>query len=60
MSWEQFCNDYWPILWPTLLAIGFILACVPVVGLYATFVERKLAGRTASGRSACSKRWLTA
>jgi NADH-quinone oxidoreductase subunit H len=43
MTWEQFTNDLWPSLWPGLLAIGFILACVPVIGLYATFVERKLA-----------------
>ncbi len=43
MTWSQFWTDYWPNLWPALLAIGFILACVPVIGLYATFVERKLA-----------------
>jgi len=39
MSWY----DIWIDLWPTLIAIGIILAVVPVVGLYATFIERKLA-----------------
>ncbi len=43
MTWDQFWKDYWPSLWPALLAIGFILQCVPIIGLYATFVERKLA-----------------
>ncbi len=35
--------NFWTTLWPTLLAIGIVLAVVPVVGLYGTFVERKLA-----------------
>jgi NADH-quinone oxidoreductase subunit H len=39
MNWYEI----WTELWPTLIAIGIILAVVPVVGLYATFVERKLA-----------------
>ena len=39
MNWYEI----WTGLWPTLIAIGIILAVVPVVGLYATFVERKLA-----------------
>ncbi len=43
MTWDQFWKDYWPSIWPALLAIGFILQCVPIIGLYATFVERKLA-----------------
>ena len=30
-------------LWPTLAAIGVILAVVPLLGLYMTFIERKLA-----------------
>ena len=32
----------WSELWPTLAAIGVILAFVPVLGLYMTFIERKL------------------
>jgi NADH-quinone oxidoreductase subunit H len=43
MTWMEYAWSVWPQLWPALLAIGFILACVPVIGLYATFVERKLA-----------------
>ncbi|MDZ4848027.1 MAG: NADH-quinone oxidoreductase subunit NuoH [Pirellulaceae bacterium] len=43
MSWTELWTEYFPLLWPTLVAIAFILACVPVVGLYATFVERKIA-----------------
>lgn len=39
MNW----SELWPELWPTLVAIGIILAVVPIVGLYATFVERKIA-----------------
>lgn len=42
MSWSELWTEWWPLLWPTLVAIAFILACVPVVGLYATFVERKI------------------
>jgi NADH-quinone oxidoreductase subunit H len=33
----------WPTLWPTLAAIAVILAFVPILGLYMTFIERKLA-----------------
>lgn len=36
-------KESWPILWPTLAAIGVILAVVPLLGLYMTFIERKLA-----------------
>jgi NADH-quinone oxidoreductase subunit H len=43
VSLSQLWTEWWPLLWPTLVAIAFILACVPVVGLYATFVERKIA-----------------
>ena len=39
----EYLKQIWPALWPTLGAIGIILAFVPVIGLYATFVERKLA-----------------
>jgi NADH-quinone oxidoreductase subunit H len=35
--------DIWPALWPTLGAIAVILAFVPFLGLYMTFVERKIA-----------------
>ena len=42
MNWSELWTQWWPIVWPTLVAIAFILACVPVVGLYATFVERKI------------------
>lgn len=35
--------EYWPVLWPTLGAIAVILAVVPFLGLYMTFVERKIA-----------------
>lgn len=30
-------------IWPLLVAIGIVLAVVPIVGLYMTFVERKIA-----------------
>ncbi len=33
----------WQNLWPLLIAIGIVLAVVPIVGLYMTFVERKIA-----------------
>lgn len=36
-------NEMWPSLWPTLAAIAVILAFVPILGLYMTFIERKLA-----------------
>ncbi len=36
-------KQIWPTLWPTLSAIGVILAFVPLLGLYMTFIERKLA-----------------
>jgi NADH-quinone oxidoreductase subunit H len=39
----EFLQQIWPTLWPTLAAIGVILAFVPVLGLYMTFIERKLA-----------------
>ncbi len=39
----QYITELWPILWPTLAAIGVILAFVPVLGLYMTFIERKVA-----------------
>ena len=35
--------EYWPVLWPTLAAIAVILAVVPFLGLYMTFIERKVA-----------------
>jgi NADH-quinone oxidoreductase subunit H len=39
----EFLLQYWPVIWPTLGAIAVILAVVPFLGLYMTFVERKLA-----------------
>ena len=39
----DYLKQTWPTLWPTLAAIGVILAFVPVLGLYMTFIERKLA-----------------
>lgn len=36
-------KEMWPTLWPTLAAIAVILAFVPILGLYMTFIERKLA-----------------
>ena len=39
----EYLKQSWPTLWPTLGAIGVILAFVPVLGLYMTFIERKLA-----------------
>ncbi|MEI8212773.1 MAG: NADH-quinone oxidoreductase subunit NuoH [Planctomycetota bacterium] len=39
----EFLLQYWPVVWPTLGAIAVILAVVPFLGLYMTFVERKLA-----------------
>ena len=36
-------KQIWPTLWPTLAAIGVLLAFVPLLGLYMTFIERKLA-----------------
>jgi len=42
MNLSELWTEWWPIFWPTLVAIAFILACVPVVGLYATFIERKI------------------
>ena len=35
--------EKWPGLWPILAAIAVILAVVPFLGLYMTFIERKLA-----------------
>lgn len=39
----DYLKQIWPSLWPTLAAIGVILAFVPFLGLYMTFIERKLA-----------------
>ncbi len=39
----EYLKEIWPTLWPTLAAIGVILAFVPFLGLYMTFIERKLA-----------------
>jgi NADH-quinone oxidoreductase subunit H len=39
----EYLQEIWPTLWPTLAAIGVILAFVPFLGLYMTFIERKLA-----------------
>jgi NADH-quinone oxidoreductase subunit H len=33
----------WDAWWPLLLAMGIVLAVVPIAGLYMTFIERKLA-----------------
>ncbi len=33
----------WSVIWPLLVAMGIVLAVVPVVGLYMTFFERKIA-----------------
>lgn len=33
----------WDYLWPLLVAMGIVLAVVPIAGLYMTFIERKLA-----------------
>jgi NADH-quinone oxidoreductase subunit H len=33
----------WDTLWPLLVAMGIVLAVVPIAGLYMTFIERKLA-----------------
>jgi NADH-quinone oxidoreductase subunit H len=40
--WE-WITELWPTLWPALGAIAIILAVVPLMGLYMTFIERKLA-----------------
>lgn len=39
----ELLQENWWQLWPALAAIAIILAVVPIVGLYSTFVERKLA-----------------
>ncbi|MFN7876611.1 MAG: NADH-quinone oxidoreductase subunit NuoH [Pirellula sp.] len=39
----ELIKEMWPTLWPTLAAIAVILAFVPILGLYMTFIERKLA-----------------
>ena len=39
----EYMKELWPTLWPTLGAIGVILAFVPILGLYMTFIERKIA-----------------
>lgn len=33
----------WQTLWPLLVAMGIVLAVVPIAGLYMTFIERRLA-----------------
>lgn len=33
----------WQHIWPLLVAIGIVLGVVPIVGLYGTYVERKVA-----------------
>lgn len=33
----------WDYLWPLFVAMGIVLAVVPIAGLYMTFIERKLA-----------------
>ncbi len=33
----------WEAIWPTLAAIGVVLGVVPIIGLYLTFIERKVA-----------------
>jgi NADH-quinone oxidoreductase subunit H len=33
----------WDYLWPLAVAMGIVLAVVPIAGLYMTFIERKLA-----------------
>ncbi|MBU6175875.1 MAG: NADH-quinone oxidoreductase subunit H, partial [Planctomycetes bacterium] len=43
MSLFENLTAMWPTLWPTLAAIAVILAFVPILGLYMTFIERKLA-----------------
>ncbi len=35
----------WDTLWPLLIAMGIVLAVVPIAGLYMTFIERKLAAK---------------
>jgi NADH-quinone oxidoreductase subunit H len=35
----------WESLWPLLIAMGIVLAVVPIAGLYMTFIERKLAAK---------------
>lgn len=39
----QYVTDNWSSLWPALAAMGVILAFVPLLGLYMTFIERKVA-----------------
>lgn len=39
----QYITDNWSTLWPALAAMGVILAFVPLLGLYMTFIERKVA-----------------
>ncbi len=33
----------WNWIWPTGAAIGIVLAVIPIIGLYLTFIERKVA-----------------
>ncbi len=33
----------WDFMWPLSVAMGIVLAVVPIAGLYMTFIERKLA-----------------
>jgi len=37
MTWN------WNTIWPLLVAIGIVLAVIPILGLYLTFIERKVA-----------------
>ncbi len=39
----EYMKELWPTLWPTLGAIGVILSFVPILGIYMTFIERKIA-----------------
>ena len=33
----------WSVIWPLAVAMGIVLAVVPILGLYMTFIERKIA-----------------
>jgi NADH-quinone oxidoreductase subunit H len=33
----------WNVIWPLAVAMGIVLAVVPILGLYMTFIERKIA-----------------
>jgi NADH-quinone oxidoreductase subunit H len=36
-------NWNWQTIWPLLVAMGIVLAVIPILGLYLTFIERKVA-----------------